>query len=131
MHTPVGISWIVAGSLLSRPGSLGAALFDRLEAVPAVWKARRRQRVAWIPSALPDGEEAEAIREAITMRGLGTYGEVTRYVADRLFRRDRDDGGWLADIGLFHPWYLWHACETVDRLRGKAVAVDEEEIAWS
>ena len=85
----------------------------------------------WIEGTAPDSEEAEAIREAIAVRGHDTYGEIARYAADRLFRRDHAAAGWVADIGLFHRFYLLHACESLERLHGRLVWIEDEAHPWT
>jgi lauroyl/myristoyl acyltransferase len=94
-------------------------------AAPVVWKVRRQYHVAWIEDCTPTDEESDAVREAVVDRRLSTYGQVTLHVADRLFRQDQQHAGWISDIGLFHSWYLLHACQVLERLDGIQVRIDE------
>ena len=105
--------------------SLGVSLAGSLVATPSVWKEKRQYHVAWIGDHAPSDEESEVVREAVVDRRLSTYGQVTCHVADRLFERDLQHGGWISDIGLFHSWYLLHACQVLERLDGILVRIDE------
>jgi hypothetical protein len=125
MDTRAGMTSLISVGLLVSLGSSMRALTEWLDATPPIWKEKRHRRVRWIEGKIPDGDEAELAWEAITLRGLGTYGEVTRYVADQSFRRDHAAGGWLGDIGLFHPWYLLEACLSLERLSGQLVWIDD------
>lgn len=126
MHGPVSLSVIVAGRLLSGAAPLLRSLGGRLGARPSVRRGEQDRRVAWIPGAVPDGEEAEAIHEAIARHHCHTYGEVVRRVGERLYRRDAAAGGWVEDIGFAYPSYLQHARRALDGLRGTMVEIGRE-----
>jgi hypothetical protein len=117
---PGGGVLIVGAALLA---SAGLSLADWRIAAPAIWKEKRERQVTWIGSGVPREDEAEAVRDAILGRGLSTYGDVTRHVADQLFRDDQRQAGWLTDIGLFHRCYLYHACQLLERLDGALVRI--------
>jgi len=121
MSLAVAVPWIVgAGFVLS----LGVSLAGRRLAAPVVWRKKRERRVTWIGGNAPEDEEAQAVWDAIVHRGLSTYGDVTRHVADRIFRSDQERAGWISDIGFFHSWYLLHACHVLDQLDGRLVLID-------
>jgi hypothetical protein len=122
MSSVGGVSLFVGAGLLATAG-LSWSLADRHLTAPATWKKKRARHVIWMGDDEPSGEEAEAAREAIVGRGLSTYGDVTWHLATRLFRRDHRQAGWLADIGLFHHWYLFHACQALERLDGSQVRI--------
>lgn len=82
-----------------------------------------RDRVRWITGDTPDSEEARAVFDALTRRGLTAYGEVAAAVAEDLFARDVARVGGLADIGIFRTWYLRGACRLLDRLDGTAITI--------
>lgn len=86
--------------------------------------------VQWIEGTIAGGEEEELVWEAVTRHQLRTYGEVARYVADRLFRRDHAAGGWLGGIGLFFPHYLLHAGHTLERLNGRLIRIEGGGREW-
>jgi hypothetical protein len=86
--------------------------------------------VRWIEGAIAGSEEETLVWEAITHHDLRTYGEVARYVADRLFRRDHAAGGWLSGIGLFFPHYLLHAGRTLERLDGRFIRIEGGGREW-
>ena len=123
MSSAVAMPLIVGAGLVL---SLGLSLARPLVGTPAVWKDKRERRVTWVGGSVPDDEEVEAVRDAVVRRGLSTYGDVTRDVADRIFRRDHGRAGWLSDIGLFYSWYLLHACHVVERLDGRLVRIETE-----
>jgi hypothetical protein len=83
-----------------------------------------RDRVRWIAGRTPDSEEARAVFDAITRKGLTTYGEVAAAVAEELFGRDLARVGSLSDIGIFRAWYVRGACRLLDRLDGTAIAIE-------
>ena len=122
MSSAIAMPLIVGAGLVV---SLGLSLASRLlVGTPAIWKERRERRVTWGGGSIPEDQEAEAVRDAVDRRGLSTYGDVTRDVADRIFRRDHRRSGWISDIGLFHSWYLLHACHLLERLDGRPVRID-------
>lgn len=122
---------ISSAGLFSGPTRSLRSLGNCFHGAPRLWKERRRRRVKWIEGAVPDSEEAEAIREAVAVRGYDTYGDIARYAADRLFRRDHAAAGWLADIGLCHVFYLLHACQSLERLHGRLVRIEDEAHPWT
>src|SRR5262245_4856116 len=83
---------------------------------PRLWKTRRHRRGKWVDGETPDSDEATAIHEALLAGGNETYGAVTQRAADLLFRRDLATVGRVAEIGLLHPWYLLHACQSLECL---------------
>lgn len=83
----------------------------------------RGRRVRWIEGGVPDTEETRLVFEALTERGLTTYEEVVRYVADTLYWRDLLRGGWATDIRLVRPIYFREARETLERLAGTLVTI--------
>ena len=124
MGAHVVMSVVIGTGLLSNLGVLPRSVGWWVAGAPRVWRDKGPWAVRWIGGAHPDGEEATLIREAIRERGLQTYGEVTSYVAEHLFRRDYHRGGWVVDMGLFRGWYLLHACQSLDRLEGRLVQVE-------
>ena len=86
--------------------------------------AHCRDRVRWIAPRAPETEEARAVYEAITHRGLTTYADVATAVAEDLFARDVARVGYVADIGMFRGWYVRGACRLLERLDGVAVAIE-------
>ena len=116
MRLIVSVGALALGLGLSRVNSLGAR--------PGIWRANRARRVRWIGGDAPSGEEATAVWEAVVCRGLSTYGDVTRDVADRQARSDYRRLGPNSDIGFFRSWYLLHACHVLDRLDGALVRID-------
>jgi hypothetical protein len=123
MSFAVGMPLIVgAGFVLS----LGLSFAGRLVAAPAVWRKRQKCRVTWVGGKAPDDEQAKAVWDAIVRRGLSTYGDVTRHVADRTFRSDHERAGWISDIGFSHSWYLSHACQLLERLDGRLVRINRD-----
>ncbi len=86
--------------------------------------AHCRDHVRWIAPGAPDTEEARAVYDAITRRGLTTYGDVATAVAEDLFGRDVARVGYLADIGMFRGWYVRGACRLLERLDGVAIAIE-------
>jgi hypothetical protein len=131
MNARIGTSRIEHTGSFSDPKRWLRSLDDLLTGAPRLLKTQRDRRVKWIEGKVPDSDEAAAILEALATRGCETYGSVTRYAADLLFRRDLMAGGWAADIGLFHSWYLLHACESLERLRGRLVWIEDEASPWS
>jgi hypothetical protein len=79
------------------------------------------RRVVWIGAAPAEDEVAQVLYEALVTRGLSGEEEVAAYLADTLFRRDFDRGGWIVDIGFFWSLYLADAHRTMDRLNGRLV----------
>lgn len=102
---------------------VGLSLAMPVLGVPGVWRAKRARPVWWIGGDAPSGEDAEAVRQAIVSRGLSTYGDVARSVADELARRDYRRLGPNSDVGLFGVWYLVHACRVLERLDGTLVRI--------
>ncbi len=131
MHVRSDMARILSGGLFSSPKRSLRALGNRFGWAPRLWKERRYRRVTWIEGKAPDSEEAEAIREAVVDRGYQTYGDIARCAADRLFRKDHAAGGWLADIGLWYGWYLLHACESLERLHGRLVRIEDGAHPWT
>ncbi len=57
-------------------------------------------------------------------RGLAPYGEVARFLADTLFRRDFARGVWIVDLGFFRSLYLRDAYRALERLDGRLIRID-------
>jgi hypothetical protein len=121
---------IISSGLFSGPKRSLRSLGTWFHGAPRLWTERRHRRVKWAEGAVPDSEEAEAIQEAVAVHGYDTYGDIARYAADRFFRRDHAAAGWLADIGLFHGFYLLHACESLERLHRRLVWIEDEASPW-
>jgi hypothetical protein len=115
----------------SDPGRWLRAFADLITGTPRWRKVRRTRRVRWIEGTTPDSDEAAAIREALTTHGCDTYEAVTRRAAELLFRRDFAAGGWLAGIGLVLPSYLSLVRQTLERVRGRLVSIEDEDTPWS
>jgi len=74
--------------------------------------------ITWIGSP-PDDEDARMVWQTVTREGVATYAALVDRVGERLFRRDLDSLGAVADIGFFQPstwptpahsWpHSWHA----------------------
>jgi hypothetical protein len=79
--------------------------------------------VAWVEGATPDDEESRVVFEAMTLRGLGTFEEVTEYLAKTFYWRDFLRGGWATDIGLLRPLYRREAREALQRLNGRCLRI--------
>lgn len=126
MHVRSDMARIIGSGLSLGPRRPLRLLIDRLRGTPRILEKRRHHRVRWIESKTPDSDEAKAIREAIVAGGCEAFGDVARYAADRLFRRDLAAGGWLAGVGLFHAWYLLHVCRSLERLHGRLVWIEDE-----
>ena len=131
MHVRSDMARIIAGGLFSGSRRSLRSLGHRFGGVPAIWTKRRHLRVRWIDGQVPDSEEAETIRQAIVVDGCETYGDIARDATDRLFRRDHAAAGWVADIGLFHGWYLLHVCLTLERLNDRLVQIEGEARSWT
>ena len=123
MSSGGGVSLLMGAGLLAGVG-LSLSLADGHVTAPRIWKEKRARRVTWIGAEVPREEESEAAQEAMLRRGLSTYGDITRHMAEQLFWRDYQQSGWLADIGLLYHWYLLHACEALERLDGTLVRID-------
>ena len=119
---------LISGGLFSSWKALATRSFT---GTPRRWEEHGLRRVRWLDDRVPDSEEAKVIREALAVRGHDTYGEIARYAADRLFRKDHAAHGWVADIGLFRGLYLLHACQSLERLQGRLVLIEEEAPPWS
>lgn len=82
-------------------------------------------RVTWTGGP-PSDEDAHAVWDALTHRGLSHYAAVVEDVADALFRRDLACAGAVADVGFFQPFYRAYARAVLGRLAGAQVRIDEE-----
>jgi len=122
MSSSVAMPLIVSAAALGL--GLGLSRVAPALAAPAIWRANRARHVRWIGADGVAGEEAEAVREAVVSRGLSTYGEVTRHVADHLARSDYRRFGPNSDIGFLRSWYLLHACRVLERLDGGLVRIE-------
>ena len=131
MNSRFSLSRIEHGGPFSDPGRWLRAFADLITGTPHWRKVRRAQRVRWIEGTTPDGDEAAAIREALSANGCDTYEAVTRRAAELLFRRDFAAGGWLAGIGLVLPSYVSLVRQTLERVRGRLVSIEDEDTPWS
>jgi hypothetical protein len=131
MQVGSNMARIVGSGLFSGPKRSLRSLTDRLEGLPRLGKERRHQRVRWIEGPAPDSEEAETIRDALTANGSDTWAESARPVADRLFRKDHAAAGRVAAIGLFHGWYVLHACASPERFHGRVVRTADGTHPWT
>ena len=131
MNARLRMARIECSGIVPKPKRSSRLRADLFTTAPRLWRARRHQHMRWIEGKAPDSEEAAAIREALLTCRDKTYGAITRYVADLLFRRDLAAGGYIADIGLFRSWYLLHACESLERLDGRLVWIESEAHPWS
>jgi hypothetical protein len=104
----------------------------RFPGMPAIAAERKQEpvdsaeagrRMTWIEGATPDGEESRVAFEAITLRGLSTFEEVTEYLAKTSYWRDFLRGGWATDIGLLRPLYRREAREALERLNGRCLRI--------
>lgn len=84
-----------------------------------------RKRVSWIPGEVPRSEEEEILHDALTQRGLETFGDVKDYLADTLYWRDFLRGGWATDIALLRPLYAREAREIIEKLQGVRLLIEE------
>jgi hypothetical protein len=118
---------VAAGALVT----LGTWLATRHHATPALGHAPG-DCVAWLGTPPAEGDrafiadEVLAVREAMLRARLSMYGEITREVAQQLFRHDHASGGWRAGIGLFYRWYLRHAAEALDEMDGTLIEIRPE-----
>ena len=131
MNSRFSLSRIEDGGPFSDPGRRLRALVDLITGTPRSLTVCRARRVRWIEGAIPDSDAAAAIREALTTHGCDTYEAVTRRAAELLFRRDFTAGGWLAGIGLVLPSYLSLVRQTLERVRGRLVSIEDEDTPWS
>ena len=131
MNSRFSLSGIEHGGPFSDPGRRLRALVDLITGTPRSQTVRRAGRVRWIEGTRPDSDEAAAIREALTTHGCATYEAATRRAAELLFRRDFAAGGWLAGIGLVLPSYLSLVQQTLERVRGRLVSIEDEDTSWS
>lgn len=84
-----------------------------------------RKRVSWIAGEVPRSEEEEILHDALTQRGLETFGDVKDYLADTLYWRDFLRGGWATDIALLRPLYAHEAREIIEKLQGVRLLIEE------
>jgi hypothetical protein len=80
--------------------------------------------IAWI-GGTPTDEDAGAVWETVTRRGITRYAAVVEDVGERLFRRDLARVGGAVDIGFFQPFYRAYARELLARLDGTLVRIGE------
>jgi hypothetical protein len=80
--------------------------------------------IAWI-GGTPTDEDACAVWDAVTRRGITRYAAVVEDVGERLFRRDLARVGGALDIGFFQPFYRAYARELVGRLDGTLLRIGE------
>jgi hypothetical protein len=78
--------------------------------------------VAWIGSA-PADEESQVVWQAVVGEHVSRYGALVERVGERLFRRDLETIGAVADIGFFRPFYLAHARRLVAALDGTLLRI--------
>jgi hypothetical protein len=89
--------------------------------------ARRREidadeSVMWIGDA-PNEDDARAVWQTLTRRGITRYAEVVEDVAERLFRRDLQRLGGAGDIGFLQPFYRRYAREVLAHLEGRLLRI--------
>jgi hypothetical protein len=84
------------------------------------------ERVSWIEPCVPDSEEARIVYELITSCGVRTRRALARALADELFARDARRVGAVSDIGIFRAWYDKGAERLLERLDGRAIAIERE-----
>ena len=80
--------------------------------------------IAWI-GGTPTDEDAFAVWDTVTRRGIGRYAAVVEDVGERLFRRDLARVGGALDIGFFQPFYRAYARELLGRLDGTRLRIGE------
>ena len=81
-------------------------------------------RVAWIGGP-PADDDARVLWEALTTGERTSFGGVIEAVSERLFRRDLERIGGVADVGFFRPFYRAYAREILRRLEGSQVRIGE------
>lgn len=84
------------------------------------------KRVSWIPGQVPRSEEEEILHDALTKRRVWTFGDVKDYLADSLYWRDFLRGGLVTDMSLLRMHYYREALETIKRLDGVLLTIEEE-----
>ena len=83
---------------MHRPTTIMSAPTPVPEQAPVTWTGQP-----------PADEEARAVWETLTDERVTAYAALVERVAERLFRRDLETLGAVADIGFFQPFYLAHA----------------------
>ena len=78
--------------------------------------------VAWI-GAPPADEESRVVWESLKARPGIDHAALVERVAERLFRRDLDTVGAVADVGFFLPFYLAHARRLIAALDGTLLRI--------
>ena len=78
--------------------------------------------IAWI-GGTPTEEDACAVWDTITRRGITRYAAVVEDVGERLFRRDLARVGATLDVGFFQPFYHAYARELLGRLDGTLLRI--------
>lgn len=78
--------------------------------------------VVWIGGP-PADDEARAAWEALAGREPRSYRAVIEEVGERLFRRDLEQLGGLADVGFFQPFYRAYARDVLQRLDGLQIRI--------
>ena len=78
--------------------------------------------VSWIGPP-PSDEETRTVWESLTEEPVIDHAALVERVGERLFRRDLDTVGGLADIGFLRPFYVAHARRLVAALDGTRLRV--------
>ena len=78
--------------------------------------------VTWIGEP-PADEESRVVWQTLTDERVSGYAALVERVAERLFRRDLETFGAVADIGFFQPFYLVHARRLIAALDGTRLRV--------
>ena len=81
-----------------------------------------RAPVTWI-GAPPADEESRVVWQALAEDRVSDYAALVERVAERLFRRDLETVGAVADIGFFQPFYRAHARRLIAALDGTLLRI--------
>jgi hypothetical protein len=84
------------------------------------------KRVSWIPGQIPRSEEEKILHDALTKRCVWAFSDVKDYLADSLYWRDFLRGGLVTDMSLLRMHYYREAWETIKKLNGVLLTIEEE-----
>ncbi len=85
-----------------------------------------KKRVGWIQGQLPRSEEEKILRDAFLKQRVWTFGDLKDYLADSLYWRDFLRGGLVTDMSLLRSHYYREALETIKKLDGVLLTIEEE-----
>lgn len=85
-----------------------------------------KKRVSWIQGQLPRSEEEKILCDAFLKQRVWTFSDVKDYLADSLYWRDFLRGGLVTDMSLLRMHYYREALETIKKLNGVLLTIEEE-----